>query len=86
MKSLKSYKVIRANYLHGYCIEIVFEDGHKVTFDFVDVINKYAVGEYEKYKKPVNFKKFKIDQGNLVWGKDYDLFFPPEKIYKGKLK
>lgn len=86
MKKPKSYNVIKANYINGYCLEITFEDGHKVIVDFNDVILKYAVGDYAKYKKIANFKRFKIDHGNLVWGKDYDLFFPPERLYTGKIQ
>lgn len=30
------------------------------------------------------FRTFKIVEGNIVWGDDWDLIFPMEKLYRGK--
>jgi hypothetical protein len=41
--------------------------------------------QYNKYKKPENFKRFKIENGNIVWGKDWDMIFPVYDLYTGKI-
>ena len=33
------------------------------------------------YIEPKNFKKFTIEQGNVVWGKNWDMIFPIEDLY-----
>ena len=30
------------------------------------------------------FRTFKIVEGNIVWGDDWDLIFPMENLYRGK--
>jgi exopolysaccharide biosynthesis protein len=34
-----------------------------------------------KYLKPANFKKFYIENGNIVWGKNWDLMIPIENLF-----
>ena len=41
--------------------------------------------QFNKYKKINNFKKFKIENGNVVWGKDWDMIFPVFDLYNGLL-
>lgn len=40
---------------------------------------------FEFCKQLSNFKKFKIEKGNIVWGEDWDLIFPIEQLYNGKV-
>jgi len=42
-------------------------------------------GLFKEYKKPENFKRFKIENGNVVWGKDWDMIFPVYDLYRGKI-
>jgi hypothetical protein len=37
-----------------------------------------------KYQEELLFKQFKIVDGNLNWN-DYEMIFPLEDIYKGKI-
>jgi hypothetical protein len=30
------------------------------------------------------FQSFRIENGNLVWGKDWDLIFPIDGLYRGE--
>lgn len=41
--------------------------------------------QYNKYATPALFKKFKIEGGNIVWGKNWDLMFPVEQLHTGIL-
>lgn len=31
------------------------------------------------------FKCLKIENGNIVWGEDWDLIFPIEQLHKGEI-
>ena len=37
-------------------------------------------------KKEYNFKRFKIENGNIVLGNNWDMIFPVYDLYNGKLK
>ena len=76
--------VTGAKYVDEYKIEITFSNGKTKVVDFLPALEKYGRGYYAKYIKLANFKKFKVENGNIVWGKDWDLIFTNESVYKGK--
>lgn len=78
-------QVTKANYIDGYRIAILFNDGASTEVDFHNFIFSKD-GFLKMYQQPENFKKFKIKNGNLVWGKNWDLIFPIEQLYKGYIK
>jgi hypothetical protein len=39
---------------------------------------------FERYRALSNFKKFRIVGGNVVWGRNWDLIFPVDQLYKGR--
>ena len=39
--------------------------------------------QYNRYIEPKNFKKFTIEHGNVVWGKNWDMIFPIEQLHRG---
>ncbi|MES2331595.1 MAG: hypothetical protein V4539_18460 [Bacteroidota bacterium] len=82
---MKIISVKEAQWIADYIIEIVFNDNKKKLVDFGVFLNKHSHPQYNKYKKPAQFKKFKIENGNLVWGKDWDMIFPVFDLYKGKI-
>ncbi len=71
--------------MQDYLVEFVFDDTKKTVVDFEDFFNTHSHPQYNKYKKIENFKKFKIENGNVVWGKGWDLIFPVSDLYKGKI-
>jgi len=73
----------QAVYLSDFLVELEFNDGKIQKVDFRNYL--YNHPQYDKYKKPINFKKFFLDHGNIVWGKNWDLIFPIEKLYNGDL-
>jgi len=79
-------KVITANYISGDVIEIGFDDNFVRIVDFGDFLEKNSHPQFKKYKNPELFKLFKIEGGNLVWGENWDLIFPVEQLYAGKIK
>ena len=81
----KIIEIIDASYLGEYKISVLFNDGVRKIIDFSEYILKCVKGDYRKYANPVNFKRFRIDNGNIVWGKNWDLIFPIEQLYAGKV-
>jgi hypothetical protein len=85
-QAANAVKVTSADYLGEYRLFIAFNDGRKVEVDFADFLNNRAKGYLLKYKKPTHFKSFKIEDGNVVWGKDWDLVFPVTQLYNGHIE
>jgi Protein of unknown function (DUF2442) len=83
---MKVISVSRASYIDGYKLEVEFNDNKKRVVDFGDFLNTHSHPQYNKYKKPENFKKFKIENGNIVWGKGWDMIFPVYDLYQGKIE
>jgi hypothetical protein len=79
-------KLLWAKYAGGYKVQCTFSDGHVSVTDFEPALLKYAQGDYAKWLKPANFRKFKIERGTLVWGRNWDILFPMDEIYKGHIK
>ena len=79
-----NYHAKSAVYLRGYVLLVTFSSGEVKEIDFAPALKKYALGYYSKYKELRNFKKFKIENDNIVWGKNWDLIFTPESVYRNK--
>ncbi|HEY4063184.1 MAG TPA: DUF2442 domain-containing protein [Puia sp.] len=83
---MKAISVSKAVYIDGYKLEVEFNDNKIHVVDFGNFLNTHSHPQYNKYKKPENFKKFKIENGNIVWGKDWDMIFPLYDLYKGTIE
>jgi Protein of unknown function (DUF2442) len=76
-----------ATFIKNNVLSITFTDNHVQEVDFSPFLDKESTPTYLKeYKEERKFKKFKIQDGNLVWGKDWDLVFPISQLYKGEIK
>jgi len=82
---MKAISVSRASYIDDYKLKVEFNDNKKQVVDFGNFLNTHSHPQYNKYKKLENFKKFKIENGNIVWGKDWDMIFPVYDLYQGKV-
>jgi len=49
--------------------------------DFEPFILANPHPQYNRYIEPRNFKKFTIENGNVVWGKNWDMIFPLMQLY-----
>lgn len=72
-----------ARYLDEYRLEIQFSDGETRIVDFRASLERQQVPEYRAYLDPEKFRQFTIENGNLVWGEDWDLVYPVWKLYEG---
>lgn len=75
--------ITKAEYVEDVKLHIFFSDGTSRIVDFKPFITAHPHPQYNRYIEPKNFKKFKIEYGNVVWGKNWDMIFPIEKLYKG---
>ncbi|MVM29976.1 DUF2442 domain-containing protein [Spirosoma sp. HMF4905] len=84
-KSIKpSLKVVDANFLGDYRIDIHFSDGKQRIVDFENAFGQLQ-DYYTQYRQPTLFQKFAIDNGNLVWGDDWDVIYSTRDLYEGKI-
>ena len=74
-----------AQYISGYKLEIKFSNNTVNIVDFELFLLNNPHPQWNTYKKIENFKQFKIENGNVVWGKDWDLIFPIDQLLKGKI-
>jgi hypothetical protein len=83
MNSDNCIKLIGATYTGGYKVDLQFADHTVAHIDFGKFLFNHPHPQYDKYRRLSNFKKFKIDRNNLVWGRNWDLIFDLEKLYQG---
>ncbi len=62
-----------------------FSDNTTQEVNIGDFIRKHPHPQYNKYLDPNKFKRFSIENGNIVWGKNWDLVFPIEQLYEGNV-
>jgi hypothetical protein len=77
-------KVLSAKYIDDYKVEVIFDDKKKNIINFLPAIKSNPV--CKKYLDISKFKKFKIDQGNIVWGDNWDMIFTLESLYNNSLQ
>lgn len=66
-------------------IKLYFSDATEKVVDVGDFIKRHPHPQYDKYLNWKNFKKASIENGNVVWGKNWDLIFPIDQLYQGIL-
>jgi hypothetical protein len=77
--------IIGATHLQAYRVKIEFSDNTSRVIDFGPFLKENPHPQWEKYNNIKHFKKFKIENGNLVWGRNWDLIFPVHGLYTGNL-
>jgi len=82
---MKIITVTSAVYLHAYMVQITFSDGSCRVIDFGPFLKENSHPQWDQYNDIALFKKFKIENGNLVWGRNWDLIFPVHGLYTGNI-
>ena len=77
--------VVKAEDLGNLKVKVFFNDNKSQLIDIGDFIRKNPHPQYNKYLDPKKFRKFAIENGNIVWGKNWDLIFPVEQLYQGRI-
>ncbi len=86
LNEMDTISIKEAKYLNDFKIEILFNDNKRRIVDFGTFLNSHSHPQFNKYKQPEYFKRFKIENGNVVWGKDWDMVFPIYELYQGKIR
>ncbi len=79
------FEIKDANYLGDFALRVKFSDGTERLIDFKPFLSKSQHPSIKKYFNEVNFKSFKIVEGNLNWN-NYDLIFPISDLYRGYIQ
>lgn len=80
----KRIQILKARYLKEYTLELIFSDKKIQLVDFRVFLESATNPEISKYLKIINFKKFKLVDGDLMWG-DFDLLFPIMDLYRNRI-
>ena len=81
---MKRIFIEKANYVDDLTVSLQFNDGTVRIIDFAPFLKTHPHPQHNKYIKYSNFKKFRIENGNIVWGKHSDLIFDEYQLYLGK--
>lgn len=76
--------IVSAKYVAPLSVELQFSDGTVKIVDIGSFIKAHPNPQYNSYLDEKKFKRFKIEMGNIVWGKNWDLVFPISALYNGK--
>lgn len=76
--------IVSAKYVAPLSVEQQFSDGTVKIVDIGSFIKAHPHPQYNSYLDEKKFKRFKIEMGNIVWGKNWDLVFPISALYNGK--
>lgn len=85
MIAMNHITITSAKYVKPFSVAVGFSDGTEKTVDVGDFIKRHPHPQYSRYLDEKKFKSFKIEMGNIVWGKNWDLIFPVEDLYRGVL-
>lgn len=77
-------KIISAEYIKDYKININFSNGVEKVINFEPFLRQARNPMTSKYLDKGEFKKFKVEYGDLIWN-DYELYFPIIDLYEDKL-
>lgn len=75
--------IIDAKAVGKLSVELKFNDNTIQCINVGDFITRNPHLQYDKYLDEAEFRKFIIDDGNIVWGEDWDLIFPIEQLHSG---
>lgn len=78
-------QIIEAKPVGCLCVELLFNDNKRQVVNVGEFIRLHPHPQYNKYLDQSEFEKFSLDDGNIVWGEDWDLIFPIEQLHSGAI-
>ena len=67
---MRTLLVTEAEYAGEHRLRLSFSNGTSQIVDFGPFLQNHPHPQYNKYRQLVSFKRFRIERGNVVWGKD----------------
>ena len=80
---MRTLAITQAEYVGEYRLHLTFSDGTSQVVDFGPFLMNHPHPQHNKYRQLGHFKRFRIDRGNVVWGRDWDLIFPVSQLHQG---
>lgn len=77
--------ITNATDIGGLTVRLTFNDHTTQTIDIGEFIRRHPHPQYNKYLDPKKFSRFKLENGNIVWGKNWDLIFPIHELHAGAI-
>ena len=77
--------IIKAEDVGNLSVSLTFSDKTTQIINVGDFIRRHPHPQYNKYLDPRRFSRFAIENGNIVWGKNWDLMFHVEQLYAGTI-
>ena len=65
---MKAIRIIQAKATGNLSVELAFNDKTRQCINVGEFIKAHPHPQYNKYLDEEEFKKFSIDDGNIVWG------------------
>ena len=78
-------QVVHIECFENLTVRLCFSDNTERIIDIGSFIAKHPHPQYNKYLEWKNFKKATIENGNVVWGKNWDLIFFFFYLYNGEI-
>ena len=82
---MKKLSIIKAEDLGNLTVCLTFSDNTVQTVNVGDFIRRHPHPQYNKYLDQKKFSRFALENGNIVWGKNWDLIFPIEELHAGAI-
>ncbi len=76
-------EIVKAEYISGYKVILYFSDNTHKNLDFKAFFDSVTNPAELRHKPIGKFKKFTIEDGNIVWGENWDIVFPIHELHKG---
>lgn len=73
---MRTLAIIEAEHAGEHRLRLNFSDGTSQVVDFGPFLQNYPHPQHNKCRRLANFNRFRIERGNVVWGRDWDLIFP----------
>ena len=75
--------IISAKPAGNLSVSLLFNDNTKQVVNIGDFIRRHPHPQYNKYLDEALFESFTLEDGNIVWGDDWDMIFPVEDLHSG---
>ena len=74
-----------ATYAGNLSVNLSFSDNTSRTVNIGDYIRRHPHPQYNKYLDERKFTRFTLEDGNIVWGRNWDLIFPIEQLHSASI-
>lgn len=78
----KKLSIRSAMYMNDFSVAVTFSSGITQLVNFLPLFEKHLRDRNLKYFSLRRFKQFIVRNGKICWGKNEDITFPAESLFK----